>query len=544
MKNFNLQTPEVQEKIRMIESDYNSNKTNAFELTKELMAEAVATGNSLVCGFCHAYLARYYYIKGDLKECMSHIRAGLKVQEANEDYDSISISYNLLGIDAMNHGEYPIALDYYENALDAHEPGKSVSGAALVNIGHIYYEVGDFNKALSYCKRGRTILEKEDHPYSLLVELAQEATYNIWSKRLVKAREVMQELSDLEDRLRQKYPDEIFTDLYEVQIYYYDTVQEPEKRDQAFRTYIDALGRYDGSFIDYSENINWICDTLFNSGKLDFVGDLLDLTRDSVMDSGIPFMQLQFLERDVKYHKRIGDDEQVHLLESKYFQLSCIKNREDLRIYRTNISIHNDLNSLKEEKDRVEEENRQLLKAASIDPLTQIANRALLNQKAEFFFQMAAREHASLGVEMLDVDFFKEFNDTYGHQEGDRCLQLVASILDALSSDNIFVARYGGDEFMVIYYDMTDDDILKKAELIRDTVSQMHIKNEHSKTTGFLSVSQGIRNSVPKPGNRVWDYTYGADNALYKVKKTQKGNIVLLHSVAFNESVLKDAINE
>ena len=171
----------------------------------------------------------------------------------------------------------------------------------------------------------------------------------------------MQELSDLEDRLRQKYPDETFTDLYEVQIYYYDTVQEPEKRDQAFRTYIDALRRYDGSFIDYSENINWICDTMFNSGKLDFVGDLLDLTRDSVMDSGIPFMQLQFLERDVKYHKRIGDDEQVHLLESKYFQISCIKNREDLRIYRTNISIHNDLNSLKEEKDRVEEENRQLL---------------------------------------------------------------------------------------------------------------------------------------------------------------------------------------
>lgn len=539
MKDIELQTPEIQEKIRIIEKSIDGRISDAYETAKEVMAYATQHRNVQVCGFCHTYFARYAYLKGDIKECMSHVRSGIRLQEECGDYASLSVSYNLLGIDAMNHGEYPIALEYFEQALDYKHEKSNATGAALVNIGHIYYEVGDFNKALGYCRRGRAVLEKVNRPFSLMIELSQEATYDIWSKRLTKGREVMDELEKLTDRLKRDYPDEVITELYEVQIYYYDTIQEPEKRDEAFRNFLEALKKVDGSFIDYSENINWICDTLFNSGKLDYVGELLSLTRESVLRSGIPYMQLQFLERDIKFNLRMNQLDTVHQLESKYFQISCIKNRENLRIYRTNINIHNDLKRLREERDRMEEENRRLFREATIDPLTQIPNRALLNQKAEDIFARAFENQVPLGVEMLDVDFFKEFNDTYGHQKGDRCLQLVANVLQTISDENTFIARYGGDEFMVIYYGMTDEEIMQKARCIRDTVVQMKVENQYS-STGFLSVSQGIRNSVPVDGNRVWDFTYTADIALYKVKKRNKGDISLIHSVNIAQTVLNE----
>lgn len=544
MKDFDLLSPEIQEQIQIIEKEYDSNRASTLKRITSLMQKAKEQTDSRVQAFCHAYLARIYYVEGDMKRFMSHVREGLKLSEVNADSDTASICYNLLGIDATNHGEYPIALEYYEEALKATDHRKSAHGAALVNTGHIYYEIGDFDRALSFCRRGRKYLENGPNTYAYMIELAQEATYNTWSKRLGKAREVINTLQSLENSLRKRCPNETFTDLNEVLIYYYDTMQMSKERDEAFLAFADDLSRYNGSYIDYAENINWITDTLMHADRLDYVGRLLSITRRSIMTSGIPHIQLQFLERDIKYHMKINDLVEVHRLESKYFQISCIRNRENLRIYKTNINIHNDMNRLRAEKDRIEDENRRLLHEASIDPLTQLPNRALLNQKAEHYFTMADKNQVMLGVEMLDIDFFKQLNDTYGHQEGDRCLQIVAGILREISNDRIFASRYGGDEFMIIYYGMSDDEILQKAEQIRNRLNQMHIPNEKSKTAGFLTVSQGIRNSVPKHGNRVWDYTYGADYALYKVKKSQKGNIVLLHNAALDESVLKDAIND
>ena len=191
----------------------------------------------------------------------------------------------------------------------------------------------------------------------------------------------------------------------------------------------------------------------------------------------------------------------------------------------------------------MEDENRRLMRAATIDPLTQVANRALMNQKAEEMFEEAYQQRKTLAVEMMDVDFFKQFNDTYGHQEGDRCLQRIASILKSLEDQYTFVARYGGDEFFIIYLSLTDNQVLAKAESIRQAVAELSMDNLGA-PSGKVTVSQGIRNSIPKMANKVWDYTYAADNALYQVKKTNKGNILLLHRAEMNEAVLADSTME
>ena len=152
-------------------------------------------------------------------------------------------------------------------------------------------------------------------------------------------------------------------------------------------------------------------------------------------------------------------------------------------------------------------------------------------------FARAFNEQKTLGIEILDVDYFKEFNDTYGHQAGDEVLKAVADVIrqaagehQKQSGKSIVTARYGGDEFVVIYLGYNDEEILQIAGEMRDGIKKLDLKNEGSQISERISISQGIRNSVPRELNRVWDYFYAADNALYDVKKNRRGEIELIHT--------------
>ena len=148
-----------------------------------------------------------------------------------------------------------------------------------------------------------------------------------------------------------------------------------------------------------------------------------------------------------------------------------------------------------------------------------------MNAVVDELFEMANKEQKLLGVEMMDVDYFKEVNDTYGHSKGDELLVSLANVLKKITDNKIFVARYGGDEFVIFYYDMTDAEIIEKAHLIKES-----IKNTSEKMgLKGVSVSQGIVNHVPRPLNRAWDYLNAADLTLYFVKNHGKDNVRLVH---------------
>jgi diguanylate cyclase (GGDEF)-like protein len=118
----------------------------------------------------------------------------------------------------------------------------------------------------------------------------------------------------------------------------------------------------------------------------------------------------------------------------------------------------------------MEKENQILLERSETDPLTQLSNRLRLNDYSEEVFADCVENQMSLAVEILDIDDFKGFNDTYGHQTGDECLVKVAQILKTMEEEHgAFVARYGGDEFMLIYTDITKEQASEYAEELRRT---------------------------------------------------------------------------
>ena len=133
-----------------------------------------------------------------------------------------------------------------------------------------------------------------------------------------------------------------------------------------------------------------------------------------------------------------------------------------------------------------------------------------------------------MGVELMDIDFFKEYNDHYGHLEGDHCLKAIAAVLEEHQiRGQVFCARYGGDEFMIVYTGMTAEQIRRTAEDILREVRALKMPHECSRCSEYVSISQGVFARIPVENNKEWDFTSRADDLLYKAKKGGRDGICL-----------------
>ena len=124
----------------------------------------------------------------------------------------------------------------------------------------------------------------------------------------------------------------------------------------------------------------------------------------------------------------------------------------------------------------------------------------------------------------IDLDNFKIYNDTFGHDVGDLILKEMASIFQNEAIGNGFVSRYGGDEFVIIYANVTWEQAVSYAEELRRRVLALEMEHRFSKALPVVTISQGVCWGIPRKGNRSWDFLHAADNMLYRVKKFSRNN--------------------
>lgn len=181
----------------------------------------------------------------------------------------------------------------------------------------------------------------------------------------------------------------------------------------------------------------------------------------------------------------------------------------------------------KDATERIEAEDI-LRDMAFLDSLTKIANRRRFDEKLAHEFDKAKECEGAISLIIIDVDFFKQFNDRYGHLAGDSCLYEVAqTIASTVNRPEDFVARYGGEEFVVLLPDTDKEGALFIAEQIQKAVEALAIVHEDT-YSGFLSVSMGVNSTASSQDDKV-SFVRGADNALYYAKD-QGRNCIALHS--------------
>jgi diguanylate cyclase (GGDEF)-like protein len=181
---------------------------------------------------------------------------------------------------------------------------------------------------------------------------------------------------------------------------------------------------------------------------------------------------------------------------------------------------------LTETRRQLESRNRDLERLSALDTLTQIANRRRFDAVLRQEWRRCARDESPLSLVFCDIDYFKRFNDTYGHQAGDECLVRVAEAMEeTLNRPADLVARYGGEEFIALLVDTDAEGARMLAERMRARVEALGIPHGASDVAPHLTVSLGVATVVPRAALRPEDLVDLADRALYAAKEAGRNRV-------------------
>ncbi len=171
---------------------------------------------------------------------------------------------------------------------------------------------------------------------------------------------------------------------------------------------------------------------------------------------------------------------------------------------------------------------RELKNLSYIDGLTGVANRRHLDEVIEYEWKRMMRESKHVSMIMCDIDYFKAYNDTYGHHKGDDCLKIVANTLKiVVKRPADLVARYGGEEFAILLPGVNEKGAGIIAEKMRAKIESLGIIHSGSQACKVVTMSFGVSSIVPDSDSNTTDLIKTADYALYKAKKEGRNKVVV-----------------
>lgn len=219
----------------------------------------------------------------------------------------------------------------------------------------------------------------------------------------------------------------------------------------------------------------------------------------------ILFIQLLYF-----YSGQIGDSSEVIQAAGQFILFSII-----IGYY---IHLLRRKNFLQNES--LKEMNKELEYLSYYDSLSGLYNRRKWELEYYLMHKDAVEEKKRIGMIIIDIDCFKQFNDTYGHVQGDKIIKTVSSVLTTVMDDqNANIGRYGGDEFVISIYDKDNQSIEKLISIINESIERKKILNKNALNSKYLTLSIGWKNIIPDEGDSEWDLVSFADRDLYIQKK-------------------------
>jgi diguanylate cyclase (GGDEF)-like protein len=226
-----------------------------------------------------------------------------------------------------------------------------------------------------------------------------------------------------------------------------------------------------------------------------------------------------FTDEDVKILNRFADLAVVALQNARLFE----KAQDEIEFRRnTEIKLRNANQLLQFQIERVELLQEQLQELAVRDPLTELYNRRYLQEALELEFAHPERSSMPMAILMLDSDHLKDINDKYGHKAGDDFLVHISNVIRESVRAGDIACRYGGDEFVVVLSNVSENIAIRRAEKLRKTVAAHHILHRNKNVN--ISVSIGIA-MFPAHGSNVEELLQKADQALYEAKGMGKDRV-------------------
>ena len=521
---------EIQNLINGIIESRGVDPKSTIELCEKLEMIGQSKKDDSLLGFAYFSLGETYYLLNDASNFYTKMLACLGPLEYTKEWEYVAMANNLLGIMSLNRGNAPFALDYYIKAISiCHDYNlPEIEWIIHLNLGSLYLSIEEFQKSLNHSEKA----------YQYLLEEKETENYisNITDVSLVMARaylklENVEKAIELVKETKDSYSSH-FDEMQKLVWYCFYAELHHQVREYEARDYwinkVNELANSKMPVMDVFDEFYDYMDMLLQIEKYDDFFRIYSLMDELTKQTTIKNLEKKLLTLKIRYYRRTGKIEEYKRSAVLYFELSEYMERENRQMVSNMLVMRNSYSELAEINKRVEKENNYLHMQSETDALTGLYNRYKLNEYSEQAFTKCLKENKYFAVEILDIDYFKQYNDNYGHQSGDECIKFLANILMQMAKrEGVFTARYGGDEFVVIYEGYNEEKIAQQAERLKQAVLDGRFEHKFSLAANVVTITQGICMGVPQEGQSVFGYLQGADKMLYEVKQSTKNDYKL-----------------
>lgn len=524
---FNEYNENVKKWTEGILNNFRNDAEMTMRYCHELIEYGEKTADSKLLGFGYYYLAITFYCLNDYDNIFDIVVKAIDHLEKAQNWSMLARACNILGIITLSSGNQPVAYDYYLDGLMYCKKYGLLEEQGIINVncGALNIEVGRYEEAMEYFQKAMEYIASETEEPSYHTRMISLYENMINCKVLQNDFTGIEEMLEIVEREHLPYADAI--DKLGILIsktFYMHKSGQIEKRNECIRR-IDSGITQDMLFMDMIDEFFMYLEVLLESEKSDEFWHLIELMEPIINNLKVTSIQMKLLGLKIRFYRKHHMNAEYLQAAGLYYELSERKAIEAKAMLKEVIELRANFEKINRAKKRMEKENKRLAAQSETDPLTGMANRRKLNIQADEMFLHALKNGHNFALEILDVDYFKEYNDNYGHQDGDRCLIAIAGcISEVAGAHGGFCARYGGDEFVVMYDNISKEAAKEYMEELRRKVMELAIPHQYSKTLPIVTITQGMYCDVPKQENRVWDFLHVADEMLYSVKTDSRGS--------------------
>lgn len=469
--------------------------------------------------FGRTYLGDAYHTIGQIDQALLELSKALELSEADGYDDLLFVLYNLIGIIYMYNDDEQSALDYFFNGIELSEKvdDKMMQATLLSNIAYAYRGAGAYDKAEKMTDEFyRMICDSSDNESNVEVDRISYETDKIWlylhKNELDKAWELMQHSEIQNDTSVEKH----------INFATYYGMKSDHKQ---CALYIDAVMNTLSSNKNKYESILYhfeLIEIAIDSGLYEKALHISEITENLMEECGNIVKWVKLMEYRIEIYEALGRTDELNRSYEKYFEYDIRYEEMKKQAAITRVRRKMELLYEIDRKKQIEQRKADLSSKRNLDELTGLYNRWGIRSRLEKFYSKKHSPDSTFMIAIADVDFFKEYNDTYGHIAGDSCLKSVAGILRQNIGNDGIIGRYGGDEFLIAMKDIPQLQAEQLFSKIKADLINKNIENIKSSVSDRVTITIGAVTTKLKTCMDFDAFIHEADMALYEVKNGSK----------------------
>ncbi|MBO4419405.1 MAG: GGDEF domain-containing protein [Oscillospiraceae bacterium] len=522
------------ERLDQIMKDYRRDHKRQERELKKCLKEAEKDGDAFLVGKINLYLSMCCFELGDRVGILPYAFKAVGIFENTKEYSLLTRSYNLLGIAYVAQGNLQLSLDMYNKALKIIRERKKVGlrrEVVLNNIAESYYQMGEYQKSigimkscLSTCRR----LSPDNHISISIYGLNLSDCYEI----LGNYKKSWESLDTVENNIKMLGKNILVCGYYARRA----CVSYGRGDAENGAKYADlALSEVQANHdtFEFHRDFEKIAMMEVQSGDYERAQRFADILSEYADKNGHTIDKIVSRRVQANISDSTGDRDRALAL---YKELSALYEQRRVEENAMQYESRKNAEAATREISKLMKKIRLSEERAERDPLTGLLNRSALVTITNEFIQNAKEKGRRLGGIFMDIDYFKEYNDTYGHAAGDEAIKFVSNVCMGEETSTIRFFRYGGDEFFGIVLGHTDKKLENLALHISEKIRSSGFEHSKNPNGQKLTVSIGVVNiNMKSSESTILDIIKYADKALYHAKDRGKNAVFAFHAMPNSE---------